>query len=252
MPTFFATKSAAVALSLVFGLGQPAAAQAFKTEALVPLAPHPMGPILAEGEAAVSETARLLTGLTAIERDMMLGMLFLQDGLTSTVGSHFTHPRKESWPTIKDGLAAAGIADIEPLLVALEAETDAAAVTAASNNVTTALLTAQSALKPSDQDRIMAILAGVRAAHDRFNPAGPTEVVDFQDGWAGLIIERGKVDFLLKSADPVVAKAAQDMGRALDDVILSMPDPGVTAPVDFDPAPVSALLSQLEALAGSA
>ena len=98
----------------------------------------------------------------------------------------------------------------------------------------------------------MAILAGVRAAHDRFNPAGPTEVVDFQDGWAGLIIERGKVDFLLKSADPVVAKAAQDMGRALDDVILSMPDPGVTAPVDFDPAPVSALLSQLEALAGSA
>lgn len=242
----------ALALALVVGLGvaptQPLMAQAFKTTVLAP-AP---APVRVEGELVTSETAQLLTGLTAIERDMMLRMLFLQDGLTSTVGSHFTHPRQESWPLVKDALAAAGIADIEPLLVALEAETDAAAVTKAQNAVTAAVLTAQSALKPSDQDRIMAVLAGIRAAHDRFNPAGATEVIDVQDGWAGLMIERGKVDLLLKSTDPVIVQGAKDMGRALDDVILSLPDPAITAPISFDPTPVAALLARLEALAGAA
>lgn len=41
------------------------------------------------------------------------------------------------------------------------------------------------------------------------------------------------------------------MGMALDDVILSMPDPAITAPVEFDPAPIAALLARLEALAGA-
>lgn len=235
-----------VALTASVALALPATAQAFRTEALT--APTAT---LVEGEAANAEIVLLLTGLAAIERDMMLGMLFLQDGLTSTVGSHFTHPRQETWPNIKDGLAAAGIADFEALLVTLEGATDKAAVTEAQKAVTVAVLTTESHLKPSDIDKVQAIVAGLRAAHDRFNAVGPTEVVDYQDGWAALLIERGKVDLLAHSADPVVAKAALDMGMAMDDVILSMPDPAVNAPVDFDPAPVAALLARIEALAGA-
>lgn len=207
--------------------------------------------IRVEGEATNADTVMLLTGLASIERDMMLGMLFLQDGLTSTVGSHFTHPRAETWPGIKDGLAAAGIADFEPLLATLETETDQAAVTAAYMQVNTAVLQAQSALQASEHDRVLAIVEGIRAAHDRFNAAGPTEIVNYQDGWAGLMIERGKVDLLMQSSDPAIAKSAGDMGMAMDNVILSMPDPAVKAPVEFDPAPIADLLAQLEALAGA-
>lgn len=213
----------------------------------------PVAPIvtLAEGEVASADTVSLLVGLSAIERDMMLGMLFLQDGLTSTVGSHFTHPRQETWPNIKDGLAAAGIADFEPLLVTLETETDKAAVTAAYLAVNEAVLGAQAVLKASDTDKIAAIVTGVEAAYARFNPAGPTDVVDYQDGWAGLMIERGKLDLLMQSGDPALAKSATDMALAMDDVILMMPDPAITAPVEFDPAPVAALLEQIKAMGGA-
>lgn len=204
-----------------------------------------------EGTVENAETVALLSGLAAIERDMMLGMLFLQDGLTSTVGSHFTHPRKETWPGIKDGLAAAGVADFEPLLVTLETETDKEAVTKAFLEVNSVVLEAQAVLQPTEKDRIMALIAGIDAANARFNTGGPTEVTDYQDGWAGLMIERGKVDLLMQSGDPAIAKAAADMALAMDEVILMMPDPAVTEPVAYDPAPVATLLGQLQGMAGS-
>jgi hypothetical protein len=240
------TAGIAIATVLTVALTSAATAQVYRAEILT----NPTV-IRVEGEAPNAETVMLLTGLAAIERDMMLGMLFLQDGLTSTVGSHFTHPRKETWPGIKDGLAAAGIADFEALLTTLETETDQAAVTAAYMEVNSAVLQAQSALHATEHDLVLAIVEGVRAAHDRFNAAGPTEVVNYQDGWAGLMIERGKVDLLMQSTDPALAKAAGEMGMALDNVILSMPDPAINAPVEFDAAPIAALLAQLEALAST-
>lgn len=246
----FAPGSAAASVTVVIALGlaltSPLSAQALRTDG-----PTSPAAILVEGEAAKVETVVMLTGLAAIERDMMLGILFLNDGLVSTVGSHFTHARQESLPLIKDGLAAAGIADFEPLLVALEGATDDDAVKAAEQAVMTAVLKAGSALKPSDQDRIMAMVAGLKAAHDRFNAAGPTDAVDYQNGWAGLIVERGKVDLLMKSADPAIAKAATDLAVALDDIILSLPDPATAAPVTFDPAPIAELLGQISALDAS-
>ncbi len=236
----------AVLMTVTLASGLTADAQALRTEALVNPTARPV-----EAEAPQTETVLLLTGLAAIERDMMLGMLFLQDGLVSTVGSHFTQPRLETWPGIKDGLASAGIADFEGLLITLEAETDKAAVIEAQKAVIVAVLQAESALRATDQDRILAIVAEVQGAHDRFSPTGTTDVVDFQDGWAGLIVARGKVDLLMKSADPAVAKAALDMALAMDEVILALPDPAVSAPVAFDPAPVAALLARVEALATS-
>jgi len=254
MPSFAAIKkivSANVglvtgALVLTVGFAGTASAQALRTENLS--APTE---VLVEGEASNAETVFLLNGLGIIERDLMLGMLFLQDGLTSTVGSHFTHPRKETWPLIKDGLAAAGIADFEGLLVTLEGETDPVAINEAHVAVVAAVIMAESALNASEQDKILAIYEGVRTANDQFNTSGPTEAVKYQEGWASLMIVRGKIDILLKSPDPAVAKAAMEMGKALDDVILALPDPAVTAPVDFDPAPVAEILGRIEGLVGA-
>ena len=223
-----------------------AGAQVYRSDLLLPRTV-----ILAEGAVSNPETVRLLAGLASIERDMMLGMLFLQDGLTSTIGSHFTHPRVETWPGLKDGLVAAGVADFENLLIAVEQATDKDAVTKAYTEANTAVLLAQAALHGSEKDQVLAMVEGVRNALARFNAAGPTEVVNYQDGWAGLMIERGKVDLLMQSADPAVAKSATDMAMALDNVILSMPDPAVTEPVTFDPAPVADLLAQMESMAGS-
>jgi len=76
-------------------------------------------------------------------------------------------------------------------------------------------------------------------------------VNNYQDAWAMLMVARGQVDLLMGNSDPAIAKAATDMGMALDDVILSMPDPNVAAPVEFDPAPINALKEKMEALAGT-
>lgn len=240
-----------LALALIVGLGlvpsQPLMAQAFKTTVLAP-AP---APVPVEGEAQNAETVLLLSALAKIESDLLLGMLFLADGLVNPDGSHFTHPRIETYPLIKDGLAAAGVADFEGLLQKVEGGGDQATVTAAYTEVVAALTQARSKLNPSTRDMVLSIVEEVRADLGEFNPTGPTEVNDFQDGWAMLVVARGHVDLLTRSDDPVVAKAALEMGQALDDVILSMPDPAVTAPVDFDPAPIAALLARLEALAGS-
>lgn len=207
--------------------------------------------IRVEGEAPSADTVMLLASLGKIESDLQLGMLFLVDGLVNPEGSHFTHPRIETYPLIKEKLVAAGVADFEGLLETLESGGDAATVTAAYTDVVTTLAQARSALHPSTKDMVLSIVEQVRAVVSEINPAGPTETANYQDGWSMLMVARGQVDLLLGDADPAVAQAATDMGMALDDVILSMPDPAITAPVAFDPAPIAALLAQLEALAGS-
>ncbi|MBL9053783.1 MAG: hypothetical protein JNN02_08635 [Tabrizicola sp.] len=65
------------------------------------------------------------------------------------------------------------------------------------------------------------------------------------------MVARGQVDLLMGGADPAIKAAATEMGLALDDVILSMPDPNVVAPVEFDPAPILTLKAKMEALAGT-
>ena len=207
--------------------------------------------VLAETTATNPETVRLLAGLGKIESDLQLGMLFMQDGLTNPEGSHFTHPRAETVPEIKDGLAAAGVEDFEPLLVTLESGGDAAAVTANYQAVITALIHARSALKSTDRDFLLSIVAQVEAVAGEINAAGPTEVNNYQDAWAMLMVARGQVDLLMGGADPAIKAAATEMGLALDDVILSMPDPNVAAPVELDPAPILTLKAKMEALAGT-
>lgn len=208
------------------------------------------GLILAEAVATNPETVRLLAALGKIESDLTLGMLFLQDGLTNPEGSHFAHPRAETLPGIKDGLAAAGVADLEPLLVTLESGGDAAAVTQNFQNVIAAIMVARSTLKPSSRDLLLSIVAQTESVVGEINASGPTEVQNYQDAWAMLMVARGQVDLMMGDPDPAVVAEATDMGLAMDDVILSMPDPHVAAPVEFDPAPLTALEATMKELAG--
>lgn len=230
----------------LFALAPSADAQAFRVEI-----PVPTGPILAEATAGNPETVRLLTGLAKIESDLQLGLLFLKDGLVDPEGSHFTHPRIETLPALRDGLAAAGVADIEPFLVALEAGGDEDAVMSAFTAATGALMKARSILRPSTKDMLLSIVDQARAVAAEINPTGPTELANYQDAWAMLTVARTQIDLLVRNEDPAVAKAARDMALAFDDVILSMPDPNAGGPVTFDPAPILAAIGILEGLAGS-
>lgn len=221
-------------------------AQAFRSEGLaLP------GPVLVEGTAEGPELVALLAGLAKIESDLQLGLLFMVDGLSSPEGSHFSHPLAETYPAIKDGLAAAGVKDLEPLLAALEAGGDKDTVMAAYKAATAGLMEARSVLRPSPSIMLQAIVTKTRDALAEINADGPTEVNNYQDAWAMLMVARTNLDLLVRSDDPAVAKAAEGLILGFDDIILTMPDPNISAPITFDPAPIAALLSQLEAAAGS-
>lgn len=239
----FAVRTGALALCLALPLAPMGHAQ-------IDLMKPAIQPQLIPAQAAATnpETVRILAALGKIESDLQLGMLFLQDGLTNPEGSHFAHPRMETLPGIKDGLAAAGAADLEPLLVALEAGGDAATVAGNYQAVITEIMMARSALKPTNRDLLLAILAQTEAVAGEINASGPTEVANYQDAWSMLMIARMQVDLLLGDPDPAVVSAATDIGLALDDVILSMPDPSVPEPVDFDPTPILALVAHMKDL----
>lgn len=51
--------------------------------------------------------------------------------------------------------------------------------------------------------------------------------------------------------DPAMVQAATGMGLAMDEVILSMPDPMVATPVDYDLTPLAELLGKMETYAGT-
>jgi hypothetical protein len=197
------------------------------------------------------ETVTLIAGLIGIERDLLLGQLFLQDGLVSAEGSHFTHPRHDNFPAIKDGLAKAGAPDLEPLLIALEQATDKDAVNEAYKGVLSGLQQAKSALQPTEQDFMGAIIQTVEAAAAILDPSGTTEVIAYQEAWGLLMVARSQLDVLASSSDPAIKTAASGMALAFDDVILFAPDPNASAPVPFDPALVTQLLGTLTGQAAS-
>jgi hypothetical protein len=197
------------------------------------------------------ETVALISGLIGIERDLLLGQLFLQDGMVSAEGSHFTHPRHDNFPAIKDSLAKAGAPDLEPLLIALEKATEIEAVNKAYTGVLSGLQQARVALQPTEQDIMGAVIQTVEAAAAILDPSGTTEVVTYQEAWGLLMVARSQLDVLTSSSDPAIKTSASGMALAFDDVILFMPDPGAKAPVAFDPALVTQLLTTLQGQAAS-
>lgn len=233
-------------VSVVVATGTVASAQGFRIDFLA------MSPVIrVQGDEMRPETVRLLSGLAKIESDLLLGNLFAHDGLSNPEGSHFTHPRKETYPEIKEGLVAAGVPDFEEALMALEAGGDAEAVMAAFKHAEEAIVHARATLKPTGTELAASIMEQTRAAVAEINASGPTEVASYQDAWAMLMIARSEVDLLIHNEDPALRKASGEMAMALDDVILSMPDPAARGPVEFDPTPIVDAFGKLEALVGS-
>ncbi|MFN4202738.1 MAG: hypothetical protein ACK4GM_06785 [Tabrizicola sp.] len=192
------------------------------------------------------DTVSLLTALIAIERDLLLGQLFLHDGMVHPEGSHFTHPRKETLPQIKDALAAHGAPDLEPLLIALEEAKDVKAADAAYLAALAGVKRTKEALAPTGQDLLRAVILSAEEAHAMLDPSGTTGVTAYQEAWGMLMSARGELDALVFSKDPAVKQSATEMVDLFDDVILLAPDPAAHAPVVFAPELVSTLVETLK------
>lgn len=222
----------------------PATAQTLR-----PLAPAVPQVLPVEGEVASPEKLRLLVGLAEIRADLQLGLLVAQEGMGASGGSAFSHARETLLPGLAEGLAAAEVPDLAPLLEALEAAKGAVAVKAAYTEAEAALLRARSTLAPSAEEVLQSVVEITRGAAGKIDASGTTAVRDYQVAWARLMVARGELDLLARDQDRAIAKLAGEKAVAFDDVILFMPDPEQPAPVAIDPALILDLVAKLEAIA---
>lgn len=230
----------ALVLLAALGLTTPALSQAVR------VAPPAMPLVVqAEAETANPETVRLLVGLGLMRADLQLGMLALGEG---SAAAHFSRPRAEVWPGLQDGMLAAGVPDLEPVLQKLEAGGSKDAVREAYIAAEAALLRARSTLNPSGGDTVMSLVQLAKHAAGEINPSGPTGVSDYQRAWALLMVARGELDLLSRHADPAMAGLAAKEAMAIDEMIIAMPDPHQAAPVAYDLAPLQDLIARLEKL----
>lgn len=225
----------------------PLAAQAFRTDFLNVQIGHEIGI-----EASSTDVVRVLAGIGEIRAELQLGLLFLEEGMNTPQGSHFSVPRAHILPGIKDNLAAVGAPDLEPLLQALESASGKEAVTAAFSAVEGALQQSRGKLSPTSADAILAVQEMARAAAAKINAGGPTAVADYQAAWAIIMSARGELDLLVRDSDPTIAKLAAEEAMLFDDLIISLPDPHQPGPVTIDAGLFTGLVSQLEKLTQAA
>lgn len=242
-PSFarFGSRASRLAFLAVAGiaLADPGLAQAFRSDIL---GVHLQTEI--KIEASSPETVRLLAGIIKIRADLQLGLLAKHDGLPS---AHINDARTIVWPEYREGLMAAGMADLEPLLEKLDAASDPAAISAADAEIERVLMKGHEALHPTSADMLLALNAVAQTiATETINQSGPTSVHDFQKAWAMILSARGELDLLMRDPDPAIAKYAKEAAMAFDDVIISLPDPNQNAPVQIDPALFKDLVTRLE------
>lgn len=197
-------------------------------------------------QAVSNDTVNLMTAIIQIESDLLLGQLFMHDGLVHAEGSHFTHPRKETLPQIKDALAALGAPDLESLLIALEQAKDVKEADAAYIAALTGLKKTKELVAPTGHDVLEAVILAAEAAHGILDPSGTTAAAEYQEAWGLLTAARGELDALAFSSDPAVKQSAAKMVLAFDEVVLLAPDPAAKAPVQFDPALVAQMIETLK------
>ena len=243
IPSFarFGSRASRLALLAVAGvaLADPGLAQAFRSEIL---GVHLQTEI--KIEASSPEVVRLLAGIIEIRADLQLGLLAKHDGLPAT---HINDARTVIWPEFREGLMAAGMADLEPLLAKLDAASDPAAIAAADAELERALMKGHEALNPTSADVLLSLNAVAQTiATETINQSGPTAMHDFQRAWAMILSARGELDLLMRNSDPAIAKYAKEAAMAFDDVIISLPDPNQRVPVEIDPALFKDLVTRLE------
>jgi hypothetical protein len=220
-------------------LADPGLAQAFRSESL---GLHFQTEI--KIEASSPEIVRLLAGIIEIRSSVQLGLLAKHDGRPA---AHITDARTIIWPEFREGLMAAGMIDLEPLLQKLDAASDAAAVAAANSEIEGALMKGRAALNPTSADVLLSLNAVAQVvATQTINQSGPTDAHDFQDAWAMILAARGELDLLMRDSDPAIARYAAEAAMAFDEVIISLPDPDQTAPVELDPDLFKDLVTRLE------
>lgn len=237
------SRASRTALFAVAGIAMadPGLAQAFRSEVLGANIQTEI-----KIEASSPEIVRLLAGIIEIRSDLQLGLLAKHDGLPA---AHINDARTIVWPEFREGLMAAGMADLDPLLRKLDEASDSAAVAAAHAEIEGALMKGRAALNPSSADVLLSLNAVARTiATETISQSGPTDAHDFQDAWAMILAARGELDLLMRDSDPAIAKYAREAAMAFDEVIISLPDPGRAGPVEIDPALFKDLVTRLEAI----
>lgn len=232
-------------LLIAVALGFPAASVAQADSSLIQTGNSGAAKYSVQTVSETNLTVTLVSGLLSIEHDMMLGNLFLRSGMENPDGSHFNDPRKDRYPLIKADLMAAGVPDLEPLLIALEDAKDEAAVNDAYLAMVSALKIATQTLKPTERDILAAVILTTEEAAGMIDASGTTDVKLYQECWGLMMVARSTLDTLMKAEDPAVKKSAEGMAAAYDDAIIALPDPVVSAPVAFDPAILHALIAVL-------
>lgn len=202
--------------------------------------------LLVEGEAANADALRLLLGLAEIRADLQLGLLSVQEGRAGAGAAHFGHARETVLPGLAEGLAAAGVADLGPLIEALETSGGETERKDAYHALESAMLRARASLHPTSDQVLQSVSEMARAAAAKIDASGQTAVPDYQAAWAILMVARGELDLLSRDQDRAVAQLAGKTAMAFDEVILFMPDPMQSGPVAFDRALVQGLLEKLE------
>ncbi len=86
------------------------------------------------------------------------------------------------------------------MLIALEQASDKNAVNKAYRGVLSGLQQAKSALQPTEQDVMGAIIQTAWAAAAILDPSGTTEVIAYQDAWGLLMVAGGHLDALASSS----------------------------------------------------
>lgn len=237
------SRTSQLVLLTVVGLtiGSAASGQAFRSEVL-----GRTDRIEVRIEASSSETVRLLAGILEIRGDLQLGLLAKQAGQSAP---HIVDARTIVWPQFREGLMAAGMSDIDPLLQALEEASEKEAIAAAFADVESALLKGRSAMHPTSADVLLSLHAVAKeVATTLINPASPTELHDYQDAWAMILAARGELDLLMRDPDPFIAKYATESAMAFDEVIIALPDPNQPGAVEVDAQLFQTLVQRLEQL----
>jgi hypothetical protein len=120
-------------------------------------------------------------------------------------------------------------------------------VAAAYSAVEGALMQGRAALSPTSADALLSLHAiATKVATGTISQSGPTDAHAYQDAWAMIMAARGDLDLLMRDSDPSIANYASEAAMAFDEVIISLPDPNQTAPLELDPAMFNGLVARLE------
>lgn len=242
-PSFarFGSRASRLAVLAAAGiaLADPGLAQAFRSENL---GLHIRTEI--KVEASSPEIVHLLAGIIEIRADLQLGLLAKHDGQPA---AHINDARTIVWPEFREGLMAAGMIDLDPLLQKLDAASGSAAVAAAHAELEGALMKGRAALNASSADVLLSLnVVAQTIATETISQSGPTAAHDFQTAWAMILAARGELDLLMRDSNPAIARYASEAAMAFDELIISLPDPGRTGPVEIDPALFKDLVTRLE------